>query len=197
MRPAVRHRVLGNTMGALAWPEMWQLNRRVLPSDVLKTGQFLRFRSGVVVVLAICDVDNHRRVRVGMVGDPGLQQLVRHFEGFAHRRAIVHDGFQPHGELDGLVNDAARAVVHFFGALFHAGRVVGDFADGHEELTRKRPTERGNHFRAVADDADHIIVVDALAFGALDDKVLQQAVDGVRKRRRPCACPARRRTAPP
>src|SRR5579872_4085991 len=114
-----------------------------------------------------------------MVRRPLREDGARLGEGLTHGGAALSHGIEPNREFDRLIHKTAGAVINLFGALFHAGWVVGYLAYGSQLLAGKGAREGGTHVRAVSEDAHVVVIADALGLSAFDDEILEQSVDRV------------------
>ncbi len=97
----------------------------------------------------------------------------------AHGRLAGAAGLEPDGELERLLEDAAGAVIDLARPRLDAQGIVSDGADGSQGLPGEGAAQRRGDAAAVADDADVEVIADAVGLGALENEVLQQAIDGV------------------
>ncbi len=187
----MRNSSLAKLSGSAASADGNSIGQRLCGGDVGVEQQHVAVRAGQLLQRlgsrqriavgghAVGDVDDQRRIAGGEATEENLQVLLGQFERLAHGRSAGGLGLEPDGELERLFEDAAGAVIDLARPLLDAQRIVGDGADGHQGLAGQVAAQRRDDAAAVADDADVEVIADAVGLGALEDEILQQAIDGV------------------
>src|SRR5687767_8631637 len=110
-----------------------------------------------------------------MLSVPCREDVSRPVQCSAHRRSAVSHGVEPNWKLDCLFNEASRSIRNLLRSLLDTRRGIRDLADGNQLAPGKATAEGGTHpaRRAVStipDDADVIVITNALGLGTLDDQ---------------------------
>jgi hypothetical protein len=114
-----------------------------------------------------------------MLRQPAFQDRERLLQNLAHRRRTSGSRIEPDRKLDNLIYQPTRSVVYFLGPFLDPSRMIREQANRNKCLSGKSSSKGRSHRRPIAEDANVEVIPHALGLGALDNKILQQSVDGI------------------
>jgi hypothetical protein len=79
-----------------------------------------------------------------------------------------------------LIDKSAGAIVHFSRPNFDSQRIVGNLADWNNGLVSQRAAEPRSRLSSIGDHANMKEVPNAVGLSALENEVLEQAVERIR-----------------
>src|SRR5215510_4472356 len=123
----------------------------------------------------ICEVENQRRIAIGMGSDPFIYQLFSSAQCLAHMCPSICLWLYPNREID----------FRFFSTFkqaftpFYPQRIVSEHTDRDEIFASQGLAKKGPHWMAIANDRHMKVIAYTVRLGTSQDQVEEQPIKGI------------------